>query len=893
MADKRIDELATLSSITGNEYTVLQDPLSLSYFKTPVSSIGSGTVIDGSITDAKVSASANIAQSKLNLAITDSQISSISQSKVVNLTTDLASKQAAAAILSSISGLAVNGIVARNATGSVAARSIAAGSTYATVTNGSGASGNPTVDIGTTAKDAINAAQVYTVGSTIGQLANSVCDGTADDVEIASAISTVQAAGSKYREVRILNGTYNLNANIPITGSDIRIILDPGVILKAAQRTDSTSLSEYRGIFYIRNSTAGATQKNIYINGGTIDCNNQTETSALVIWGAGNTTTTYATDNIVIENMVFKNKSNSTNSPALVQIQSVTNIGLGRVQNVKFRDCVFDTSDKEAVRIRGSYHNNIKFIDCEFKNIQLKTINFTGGSEATTVLRTQKNIFIRDCYFHDNMTIDQSTTVWDIGMDSRAGVDNFVIVNNVFDGSGEFKDNDNPHIQMYACEGAVIGFNEFRDTRQAFSLGYSNNATPFWADPNNVILIIGNRFIRVHGTITDYDQNTKGMWVNNEFYQCGLNVGQAYAGHAFDGFIGNLLVNMNNDVGNDTVLGQYNSGTTTATLTAQQKSCIAISGQNQYYIANNRFIDNRKLTDPASTSSTTVSAVSGGALSSRTYYYRFAYRNASGTTMASPSASFAVGANQLIKIQPIGSSTNVRTADSSTTPIGVSGIEYIDIYVGTVSGSETLQASIAYPDFFSQNAGWTEPTSGLVSGAALPGSNTTHALTSYGVYEATSGGGYMGPNVVKDNYFFGIPVANAVYSTDPTVTRTVKEGNIYHTDLSGTAYTDDTLIYDVTYSSTPTFTKWNGAIQRITLTGSITPTITNGYILGERMRLMIKQDGTGSRTWTKPSNLKVSGATLTLSTSANVTDIIETMWDGTNWLEVSRSMGVA
>ena len=51
-----------------------------------------GTVADGAITDIKINAAADIAMSKLSLAITDTEVSAISESKVTNLETDLTNK---------------------------------------------------------------------------------------------------------------------------------------------------------------------------------------------------------------------------------------------------------------------------------------------------------------------------------------------------------------------------------------------------------------------------------------------------------------------------------------------------------------------------------------------------------------------------------------------------------------------------------------------------------------------------------------------------------------------------------------------------------------------------------------------------------------------------------
>lgn len=75
----------------------------------------------------------------------------------------------------------------------------------------------------------------------------------------------------------------------------------------------------------------------------------------------------------------------------------------------------------------------------------------------------------------------------------------------------------------------------------------------------------------------------------------------------------------------------------------------------------------------------------------------------------------------------------------------------------------------------------------------------------------------------------------------------------------------------------------NGNVQSVTLAGNRTFTFANP-VDGGRYSILLRQDATGSRTITWPGTVLWSGGTApTLTTTANKTDIVTFIWNGTSY----------
>lgn len=152
--------------------------------------VTSAKIVDGTIVDADVAAGAAIAQSK-----------------IANLTTDLAGKQASDSDLTALSGLAGTGVLVRTGDGTATTRTIDGTVNRVVVTNGTGVAGNPSVNISTSLLPSPLAGDANKFLKASGADASSWQALASGDVTAALGFTPINKAGET-----ISSGIFNFNA---------------------------------------------------------------------------------------------------------------------------------------------------------------------------------------------------------------------------------------------------------------------------------------------------------------------------------------------------------------------------------------------------------------------------------------------------------------------------------------------------------------------------------------------------------------------------------------------------------------------------------------------------------------------------------------------------------
>lgn len=150
------------------------------------------------------------------------------------------------------------------------------------------------------------------------------------------------------------------------------------------------------------------------------------------------------------------------------------------------------------------------------------------------------------------------------------------------------------------------------------------------------------------------------------------------------------------------------------------------------------------------------------------------------------------------------------------------------------------------------------------------------------VFQAALGGqtNLVGANTAS-TYNLNVPAASdTLVARDTTDTLTNKT----LTNPTVTNYVE--TLYTANTSTAITVSLANGTVQQLTLTGNATITMPTA-VAGKSFIIMLKQDGTGSRTVTWSTVVWPGGTAPTITSTASKQDIYSFFSDGTNWYGVT------
>lgn len=684
--------------------------------------------------------------------------------------------------------------------------------------------------------------------------------GTNDRSAIQSAVTAAQAAGGG--TVWLPGASVCGSGTISITASGVTVA-GPGYV-KAALYAVTSGSSD--GIITV---DANGTQiTNVRFHDFAVDTNSQPSKLGIVLKGGSHSTGDYLSS-VQFENVYFRNLGMA--DVGLLHIYSGRgSTDRGPVSRVHLKHCTFDTSVKYLVYSNGGQITDHKFTYCRFINSQGGCIVFNQPNRSANINsseRSNQNWEIAYCYFNNN-GVGGATGACNLIHDvQRSGILNFEIHHNYFD--GYVTTVEQYVLNAHSGWGLDIHHNYFWKVRTCFAIGASNNGAYNQPNPDMVVQIKDNIFFRCYN-IADHDASVFEQWEGNTFFEIQTSAIVAYARHWPSTYSRNTI---------------YNTPTQPTPGTSYSYSPVVCNPDGLEF-KGNTIIEDRLLPNP--TTAPALTSVSGGSLPARTYYVVYTWANDTGETVASSEASISLAANTLLNAAM---PTSVATYGVPT------GAKLVKWYVSTTSGAETYQGYSASPWQWETETlagstlpagvqSFTEPTTGIATGAALPTSNTTSAQCLYGYYEL-SGAGQL-PNHYEDNKFYGVGTEIFKLSSAKRVQRNNWTNRTFATGA-------EQLLEKVPYAQgnitgATTFDVGNGEVIVATVTGNVTGTLSSGHWVGQVLERRFTMGGSGSYSYTPGANEKLQGGGFPLSSTVGSLDALIQTWDGTNWIEASRNL---
>lgn len=174
--------------------------------------------------------------------------------------------------------------------------------------------------------------------------------------------------------------------------------------------------------------------------------------------------------------------------------------------------------------------------------------------------------------------------------------------------------------------------------------------------------------------------------------------------------------------------------------------------------------------------------------------------------------------------------------------------------------------------------------------ATAASTTVSGATVAYGHAQTQQNGIAMKALVTNATVAFNDVRGNASAGILPSLT-TPSDATV--TYINNPGYNPEQTYAQGNVTGATTFNRLNGDVIKATLTGNITTTVSAGKSIGDRLTLALTQDGTGSRTVSKPSNVKLVGGAFSPTATAGATDTYVLRYDGTNWIETSRALNVS